>query len=151
MTAMHHDYRIQNPHRGYLCLNELNFGAPLLPPMASIFRQKLPSPNTYRTMVLESKRFGALEALREGIVDGLGGVAEAVAFCGEYGLVEKGKSGVYGRLKAEMWGESVALLEGWEGWVGRERGEREREGERGREQVRRVEEWERRCGVRAKL
>jgi len=91
MTAMMHDYRMMNPHRGFLCLNELDFGAPLKPPMASIFRTKLPSPNTYRTMVLESKRFNALEALKEGIVDGLGGRARGAGFCGRNGTGGKGK------------------------------------------------------------
>ena len=111
MTAMHHDYRIMNPHRGFLCLNELDFGAPLKPPMASIFRQKLPRPDTYRTMVLESKRFNALEALKEGIVDGLGGWEETKGFIEEMKLIGRGDSGVYGRLKEEMWRESVTLLE----------------------------------------
>ena len=115
MTAMMHDYRIMNPHRGYLCLNELDFGAPLKPPMASIFRQKLPRPDTYRTMVLESKRFNALEALQDGIVDGLGGWEECYGFMDEIKLVKRGESGVYGALKAEMWKETVLLLEDGEG------------------------------------
>ena len=113
MTAMMHDYRLMNPHRGFVCLNELDFGAPLKPPMASIFRQKLPNPNTFRTMILESKRYGALEALKEGLLDGLGGVEEALAYIKELGLVDRGKSGVYGRLKAEMWGETVANLDNY--------------------------------------
>ncbi len=48
----------------------------------------------------------------------------------------RGKSGVYGRLKAEMWRETVALLDGKTG--------REGEGEKRRveEGLRRVEEWE---------
>jgi hypothetical protein len=29
MMAMAHDYRIMNPHKGFLCLNELEFGAGL--------------------------------------------------------------------------------------------------------------------------
>ncbi|MCJ1418712.1 hypothetical protein MMC32_005062 [Xylographa parallela] len=111
MTAMFHDYRIMNPHKGFLCLNELEFGAPLKPPMASIFRQKLPRPETYRTMVLESKRFKALEALREEIIDGVGGWEETKTFIEESKLVGRGESGVYGRLKEEMWRETVALLD----------------------------------------
>lgn len=111
MTAMMHDYRLMNPHRGFLCLNELDFGAPLKPPMASIFRQKVPNPNTFRTMILESKRYGALEGLKEGMLDGLGGIEEALAFAKEMGLVDRARSGVYGRLKAEMWGETVRNLE----------------------------------------
>lgn len=144
MTAMMHDYRLFNPHRGYLCLNELDFGAPLKPPMASIFRQKLPSPATYRTLVLEAKRFNALEALKEGIVDGLGDVEEALAFVEEMKLGEKGRSGVYGRLKREMWGETVALLEGGGGEAGarREKREEEEERRRGVECRGKVEEWE---------
>ncbi|KAL8772747.1 MAG: hypothetical protein Q9209_002092 [Squamulea sp. 1 TL-2023] len=111
MTAMMHDYRFMNPHRGFLCLNELEFGASLKAPMSSIFRQKLPNPGTYRTMVLEAKRFNALEALEEGIVDGLGMVPEVLKFAQEMALVDKAKSGVYGQLKAEMWRETVAYLE----------------------------------------
>lgn len=56
MTAMMQDYRVMNPHKGYLCLNEVELGVPLRPPMSSIFRQKC-SPATYRKMVLEAARF----------------------------------------------------------------------------------------------
>ena len=115
MTAMMHDYRLMNPDRGFLCLNELDFGAPLLPPMASIFRQKLPSPTTYRAMVLEAKRFDARDALEQGIIDGLAGgggiVDDALRFAVDANLPEKAKSGVYGRLKMEMWRETVACLD----------------------------------------
>lgn len=151
MTAMMHDYRFMNPHRGFLCLNELDFGAPLKPPMASIVRQKVPSPNTFRTMILESKRYGALEALKEGLLDGLGGVEEAVVFAKEMGLVRRGESGVYGRLKGEMWGETVALLDGYQ--EGEEKAGRGSEEDRRRreEEKRRVEEWEMGQGNKSKL
>ena len=146
MTAMMHDYRIMNPHRGYLCLNELDFGAYLKPPMASIFRQKLPRPDTYRTIVLESKRFNALEALKEGIVDGLGGWDETKSLVEEVALTKRADSGVYGILKAEMWRETVALLDAGEA------GEQEDQALRAgcdlkrRERARaRVEQWERTC------
>jgi enoyl-CoA hydratase/carnithine racemase len=55
MVAMMHDYRIMNPHRGYLCLNELELGVPLRAPMTSIFREKV-APATYRKLVLEAAR-----------------------------------------------------------------------------------------------
>ena len=142
MTAMMHDYRLMNPHRGFLCLNELDFGAPLKPPMASIFRQKVPNPNTYRTMILESKRYGALEALKEGLIDGLGGVEEVVVFVKEMALIDRGKTGVYGRLKQEMWGETVRYLD--EVAEGERRGEMEMELllRRQEEEKRRVGDWE---------
>lgn len=59
MTAMMHDYRIMNPTKGYLCLNEVDLGVPLRPAMSSIFRQKC-SPTVYRTLVLEGRRFKVL-------------------------------------------------------------------------------------------
>jgi enoyl-CoA hydratase/carnithine racemase len=110
MTAMMHDYRIMNPHRGYICLNEVELGVPLKAAMSSIFRQKT-SPQTYRTLVLEGKRFKALEALEAGIIDGVGGLDEVVAFVDELKLVSKTDQGVYGLLKREMWRETVAFLD----------------------------------------
>ena len=143
MTAMMHDYRLMNPHRGFLCLNELDFGAPLKAPMASVFRQKVPNPNTFRTMVLESKRYGALEGLKEGLVDGLGGMEEVVVFVREMALLDRGKTGVYWRLKQEMWRETVGYLD--QVAEGERRWEKEMEdhSRRQEEEKRRVEDWER--------
>lgn len=56
MVAMMHDYRIMNPHKGFLCLNELQLGVGLRPPMCSIFREKV-KPSTFRRMILEAVRF----------------------------------------------------------------------------------------------
>ena len=142
MTAMMHDYRIMNPHRGYLCLNELDFGAPLQPPMASIFRQKVPSPNTFRTIVLESRRIGALEGVKEGLLDSVGGVEEAIILIQEMRLLDRAKSGVYGRLKQEMWGETVSLLEDYKDSEQKEERNRERQNTRREQEIFRVEQWE---------
>ena len=111
MLAMYHDYRIFNPIRGFLCLNELDLGVPLRPAMSSVFRQKL-TPVVYKPMVLEAKRFSAAEALESNIVDALGGLEEALKFIGERKLAEKGKTGVYGVLKKEMYRETLGYLEG---------------------------------------
>ncbi|EXJ92737.1 hypothetical protein A1O3_01289 [Capronia epimyces CBS 606.96] len=110
MTALMHDYRIMNPHKGFLCLNELDFGAPLQPPMASVFRVKL-NMTTFRNMVLESRRFPALEALKEGIIDGVGGVDETLAFIGEMKLTQKAQGRSYGKIKEELYREVVRDLD----------------------------------------
>ncbi|PNS20281.1 Enoyl-CoA delta isomerase 1, peroxisomal [Sphaceloma murrayae] len=110
MLAMHHDYRIMNPHKGYLCLNEVELGVPLRPPMSSIFRQKT-TPTTYRTLVLEGRRFKSLDALKDGIVDALGGLDETLKYIDELQLVKKADKGVYGELKREMYRESLHYLE----------------------------------------
>ena len=151
MTAMMHDYRLMNPHRGFVCLNELDFGAPLKPPMASIFRQKVPNTNTFRTMILEARRYGALEALKEGILDGLGGVPEVLTFVQEMALLDRAKSGVYGKLKQEMWGETVTLLESYEDGEQRAKREVEEQVKRSEDEERRIEEFEKEGGWRAKL
>lgn len=109
MTALHHDYRVQNPSKGFLCMNEVDFGAPLKPPMASIFRIKT-TPKVYQEIVLEGKRFAGPAALEAGLVDALGGLEEALKLIEERKLVAKCQSGVYGVLKAEMWRESAELL-----------------------------------------
>ena len=143
MVAMYHDYRIFNPSRGFLCLNELDLGMPLQPPMSSIFRQKVSAPHIYRSLVLEAKRFGAKEALEGGLVDALGTMEEAVAFVRERKLADKGKSGVYGLLKREMYRETLGLIEGYEGQEGYQKGVREKEERRIREGKSRATEWER--------
>ncbi|KAG7053347.1 enoyl-CoA hydratase/isomerase [Colletotrichum scovillei] len=110
MTAMHHDYRVMNPQKGFLCMNELEFGAPLKPPMSAIFRIKCASPKIYQDIVLEAKRFPGPAALEAGLVDALGGLDEALKLIAERKLTERGKSGVYAVLKMEMWKESAYVL-----------------------------------------
>lgn len=110
MLSMMHDYRIMNPHRGFLCLNELDFGAALRPAMASIFRIKI-SMSTFRNMVLESRRYPALEALKEGILDGVGSFEETLAFIHEMKLVQKAQSTSYGKIKEELYREAVKDLD----------------------------------------
>ncbi|KAI9882932.1 MAG: hypothetical protein M1823_005318 [Watsoniomyces obsoletus] len=150
MLAMHHDYRVFNPERGFLCLNELEFGVALYPPMSSVFRQKLPNPSTYRDIVLEARRYAAQDALKEGIVDTLGKLPETLQLVRERNLLTKASSGVYGELKAEMWRESVALLDG------HQQNQKHQEGVRKRMDIekevgkRRVVEWQR-SQTRSKL
>ncbi|KAK4175714.1 ClpP/crotonase-like domain-containing protein [Triangularia setosa] len=109
MLAMHHDYRVMNPTKGFACVNELEFGVPLKAAMSSIFRLKLPAV-TYRDLVLEAKRFSGEEAVRCGLVDRVGGLEEALGLIKERKLTNKAKTGIYGLLKAEMYRESVGFL-----------------------------------------
>lgn len=119
MLAMFHDYRIMNPHRGYLCLNELEFDAELSPAMMSVFRAKV-SNATLRALLLEAKRFNALAALESGLVDGLGGLEEAVKIMtdaeGGHGngariVAMRGKGSVYGKHKEEIYRDVLAVLD----------------------------------------
>lgn len=152
MTAMMHDYRIMNPHKGFLCLNELDFGAPLKPPMASIFRVKLPAMATFRNMVLESRRYPALEALKEGIIDGVGGPEETLAFIEEMKLIQKGQSRSYGRIKEELYREVLKDLEESADAVKLEAAKDQERSKRELQAQQRVEQWEKATGrERSKL
>jgi Delta3-Delta2-enoyl-CoA isomerase len=111
MLAMCHDYRLQAGGRGFACVNELDIGFALKPAMSGIFREKL-SPAAYRAAVLEAKRFTAQESLAAGVVDAIGAsVEEAVAFAAERKLAVRGKTGIYGVMKGEMYRGVIKLLE----------------------------------------
>ncbi|UKZ81836.1 hypothetical protein TrVFT333_009612 [Trichoderma virens FT-333] len=114
MLAMAHDYRLAPSPKGFLCLNEVLFGAPLQPPMASLFRAKLPSNAIFRKVALEGHRFTGQEAVDNGIADGLcaGGLDDALKFIAERNLLEKPKAGVYGTIKAEIYKDLVRELKG---------------------------------------
>lgn len=67
----------------------------------------------------------ALDALKEGLVDWLGGLDDALTYVDELKLVQKagkGMSGlaVYGVLKQEMWRETVGYLENFGAEDGRD-------------------------------
>lgn len=141
MLAMYHDYRIQNPSKGFLCINELEFGVPLQAPMMHVFREKL-TPSVCRDVVLEAKRFPGPEALRVGIVDGLGGVEETLKFVKERKLVLMPKTEIYGVMKEEMYRRLLGVVDDHQGnleW--RERME-ERKGEEENVGRKSVEVWE---------
>ncbi|KAL4927074.1 enoyl-CoA hydratase/isomerase family protein [Aspergillus undulatus] len=145
MLAMYHDYRIMNPTRGFLCINEIEFGVPLQGPMMKVFTEKL-SASTARDLVLEAKRVGGVEALQRGVVDGVGGVDEVLAFVKERGLTGKVKSGIYGVMKEEMYRGILGVLDDHEGNLKWRGGVEEGKVREEREGARRVEEWERQSG-----
>lgn len=110
MLAMYHDYRIMNPDRGFLCVNELEFGVPLQTPMMAIFREKL-TPTTFRNVVLEAHRFGGGNALQAGIVDAVGGIEETLSLIHERKLQTKAATGIYGTMKEEMYARTLNGLD----------------------------------------
>lgn len=132
--------------------------------MAALFRCKL-NLATFRTLVLEAKRFTALMALEAGIVDGVGGIDEAMKILAENGVWEKmrmiGRKQVesggkertsYGALKEEMYRDIIAELDAnaqsEANFVGKRRELRQKLEE---DERRKVAEWSRGQMVRPKL
>ena len=114
MLSMAHDYRLAPSPKGYLCLNEVLFGAPLKPAMAAIFRHKLPSVTALRTVALEAKRMSGDDAVALGLADGTcpRGVDDALALIDDRKLLEMPKAGVYGVIKGELYKDLIAELAG---------------------------------------
>ncbi|TQS38038.1 hypothetical protein Golomagni_01465 [Golovinomyces magnicellulatus] len=150
MLAMYHDYRVMNPSKGFVCLNELDFGVSLQPAMSSIFRQKL-RPEVYRMMVLEAHRFTGIQAYKYNIVDELGSFPEIIAFVENKKLAKKHISGIYGLMRAEMYRETLSLLENYEQEVKKSDSALQvyREKEKSRRKV--VEEWKNNTVSQSKL
>lgn len=66
---MAHDYRVFNGAKGYLSMNEIDFGAQIPPGLYAALSSKMTSNVLMRKVVLEGHRFGAKEALAERIID----------------------------------------------------------------------------------
>jgi enoyl-CoA hydratase/carnithine racemase len=109
-TALHHDYRIQNPSKGFLCLNEVHFGAIIPSPMVSIVKTKIGNRGAVRDLLLEGRRFDAKEALAQGIIDATGGLDETLAFIKQRNLTKLAEAGVYGAIKDDTYREHIAVL-----------------------------------------
>lgn len=141
MLSMYHDYRIQNPEKGFLCINELEFGVPLQTPMMSIFREKL-TPTTFRNVVLEAHRFGGKASLQNGIVDAVGGLDEVLGLIRDRKLLTKAATGIYGTMKEEMYARVLNGLDDHAGNLAwREKVENKNYGLQKQSQGA-VEEWE---------
>lgn len=111
MLAMYHDYRVQNPTRGFLCLNEVFLGVPLKQPMATIYLDKISSATLRRDLMVEGKRVTAKEALEAGIIDAVGGLDEALALVRQRQLDKLARSPAYAPLKEGAYRRTLEVLD----------------------------------------
>ncbi|CDR88430.1 uncharacterized protein SPSC_04257 [Sporisorium scitamineum] len=103
--ACAHDYRVMNAKRGYLCMNEIDFGAPLPYGLQQALASKISNQRTMRKIVLEGHRFSAKEAFDEGFVEGLG---ESPMDTLDKALELAGKIKVKARMNA--WGSNKQVI-----------------------------------------
>ena len=68
---MAHDYRVMSGRRGFLCMNEIFFGAAIPPGLLASLESKIQSHAIMRKMVLQGHRFSGTEALKLQLVDAL--------------------------------------------------------------------------------
>ncbi|KAI7851333.1 ClpP/crotonase-like domain-containing protein [Circinella umbellata] len=104
MLALTHDYRVMRTGRGYMCMNEIDIGAPLHAGMNALLRYKT-TPKTLRALVLQGHRFNAEEALKSELVDEICPENELLDTAKKLALkwAPKAKIGiVYRQLKEEV-------------------------------------------------
>lgn len=110
MLAMAHDYRLGPGAKGWICVNELQFDAPLMRPFTALFRQQIPLLH-YRSVALEARRFTGEQAMEVSLVDGVAhSLDDALRFIEDRKLLEKAKSQSYAQIKTEMYADLLADL-----------------------------------------
>ncbi|KAL1918346.1 uncharacterized protein VTP21DRAFT_3006 [Calcarisporiella thermophila] len=112
LLALAHDYRVMRKDRGFMCMNELDISLPLIPGLAAVVRVKT-TPQVYRDVCLQAKRYPADVALQSGLVDEVGTEDEllnkGLALAQKW--APKAKSPVYGSIKQNMYWEALLHLE----------------------------------------
>ncbi|ODV90642.1 hypothetical protein CANCADRAFT_2375 [Tortispora caseinolytica NRRL Y-17796] len=107
LLAICSDYAIMNPKKGFMCMNEIIFGAPLEVPFASILLDKISDRKLLRRIMLEGERFTAQQAAEVGIIDSPGDFEDAEK------LAEKLKTAgkpAYGLTKKAIYRDSIHAL-----------------------------------------
>lgn len=102
MVAECHDYVVMNPDRGWLCMNELEFGAPLMAGLMTVFRARFGVQLTHK-ITLNAHRFSSKEALKDGLITALGGLPEAEAIAARVAKFSGSPS--YAQIRKELFRE----------------------------------------------
>lgn len=109
--SLAHDYRIMNSERGFWCMPVAELGLHF-DGMGALLRSKL-APPVARKVILQGHKFKSAEALADGIVDEI--AHPDVMFDRALALAEKVKGkargGVYGLLRAELYGDAVRAFQ----------------------------------------
>lgn len=114
MFAFAHDYRVMRADRGWIAMNEIDVGIPLIPGMAAIVKCRITQPNTLRDCVLRAHRFKSSDAVAAGFVDSAVPEDKLTETAFEYAQAAAPKSRGLGQalqlIKAELYRETVTLL-----------------------------------------
>ena len=108
--ALVHDYRVMNGARGYLCMNEIEFGAPIPHGMMSALRSVVPSNNIMKKIVLQGHRFAAKEALQDGLISD---IAQGPGYEGAEGTLKKSvelATALRSRVLKDAWGSNKEVI-----------------------------------------
>ena len=111
MFALSHDVRIMREDRGFLCANEMQLGLPIPRPELALFKHKVPANSFFETVQL-SKRWTGSDALKAGIIQGIGCFEElpymALKKAEELAPLANNRKN-YGHQKEMLYGENAAI------------------------------------------
>ncbi|KAJ2415979.1 hypothetical protein H4218_004550 [Coemansia sp. IMI 209128] len=114
MLALAHDYRVMRADRGWIAMNEIDIGIPLIPGMAAIVKAKVKPQNHLRECLLGAHRFKASDAVAAGFVDKAVEESQLVDTAIQYAKAlapkTRGLSPVLHLIKAEMYRDTVSML-----------------------------------------
>ncbi|KAI7834530.1 ClpP/crotonase-like domain-containing protein [Kickxella alabastrina] len=114
MFALAHDVRVMRSDKGWMAMNEIQLGIPLIPGMAAIVRCKINKPDVLRNCVIAGKKFTAQEAVDAGFVDRAVSVEDldsvALKYAEQMAPLAKGLTEVMYLIKAETYRDTVELL-----------------------------------------
>ncbi|KAJ2466994.1 hypothetical protein GGI03_001806 [Coemansia sp. RSA 2337] len=114
MLALAHDYRVMRADRGWIAMNEIDIGIPLIPGMAAIVKCKVKAQDKLRDCVLAAHRFKASDAVAAGFVDKAveenALIDTAIQYAKALAPKTRGLSPVFHLIKTEMYRETVSLL-----------------------------------------
>ncbi|SCV74710.1 BQ2448_7739 [Microbotryum intermedium] len=112
------DWRVIRAERAWMCMNEIDFGAPLPIGMTGVLKQRL-RPEVLRNVMLTAHRYVASEALASGLVDEVVQGDGEAAISRALEIAEKNlkhsESGVCGLLKERLYADVVVALKSAEG------------------------------------
>lgn len=111
LLTLAHDYRIMNSQRGYWCMPPVDLGLHF-EGIGVLLRAKL-SPQVARKVLLRAYKYKATEALADGIVDDIAAPEEMLdrAIDLAESVKSKTRTGVYGMLRAELYGEAIRAFQ----------------------------------------
>ena len=109
--SLAHDYRIMNATRGYWCMPVAELGLHF-DGMGTLVRAKLP-PQVARKVLLQGYKFKSSDALADGIVDEIAPPEQMFerALALAHRVKSKARTGVYGLLRAELYGDAVKAFQ----------------------------------------
>ena len=111
VLALAHDYRVMNAQRGYLCMNEIEFGAPIPRGMLGAI-QSVATKAAHRKLLLEAHRFTAADAEAHGLVHATAQGTEAtlhkaVALADQ--VRSRAAAGAWQSIKEALYADALAM------------------------------------------